>query len=581
MKTKTYGSAHGHHGHMVLECAFFLIIALASTWPLAENIHDHLPMGMEDAATVPLFNVWTIWWNADRLASGYKEYWDAPIFHPTEKPFSFSEPMPLSALAAPIVWGTGNRILAYNALLLLSLMLNGWAAYSLLNALGFHRIMALIGGAMIELLPLLHSWLGVLQLVPVFGILWLFAALYRFGQHPTLRGGALSGVSYGLVYLLCSYYGLFLALPLVIAGGWLIKDQLGQPEMWAGLMVGILTAALLCLPVAVAQHHSTSAHQLVHTRQYLSQLSADFPDYLFSPWPQLIKIKALAGMERYALFKLNPGWVKVGLALLGTAWGLITQNRRCWTLFCLTLLGSSFVLSLGPLLEISGWAPYMLLVNILPGFAQARNVFRFAVFAQMALALLAMLGLQGGMEMIRRFRFFRLPSMAYRMASVLLIAVGITAVAETLPAGQPLYTVPDYALNHAWIKWLDTRTPADTHIICIPFPSKPDVVSYERETVWMYWQTFHQRKMVNGYSGFFPKPFLDLKIRMVDSSMRELIDHLIHLNVDYCVVDHNSSYGESIRQYDAYHQDIKMVFRDHQARIDIYRLTGTSSGFFR
>ncbi len=572
MKTRNDGLADVRHGRIILRCAFFLIIALASTWPLAKNVHDHLPLGMEDAATVPLFNVWTIWWNADRLASGYKGYWNAPIFHPTEKAFAFSEPMPLSALAAPIIWVTGNRILAYNTLLLLSIVLNGWVAYSLLKVLHFHRIIALIGGAMIELLPLIHSWLGVLQLVPVFGILWMFMALYQFGQHPTLWRGALLGLSYGLVYLMCSYYGLFLALPLVIAGGWLVKDRLGQPKMWAGLMIGILIAALLCLPITAAQHHSTSTNQLAHTKQYLGQLSADFPDYLFSPWLQLIDVKAFAGMERYALFKLNPGWVKMGLAIIGIAWGLITRKRRCWTLFCLTILGASFVLSLGPLLEFSGWNPYMLIVNTIPGFAQARNVFRFAIFMQMTLALLAILGLQGGMEAIRRLKF---SPMAYRMTYVVLIAIGITAVAEIFPAGQPLYKTPSYALNHAWVKWLGTQTPADSNIICIPFPSKPDVVSYEHETEWMYWQTFHQRKMVNGYSGFFPTPFLNLKIRMVDSSMREIIDHLIRLGVDYCVVKHNSAYGESIREHAEYNQDIKIVFRDDRAQIDIYRLTKT------
>jgi hypothetical protein len=75
--------------HM-LPALLYLFLAIASTWPLAGALLTHLPLGMEAAATVPLFNVWTVWWNADRAASGFSGYWDAPIFYPTEKTFAFS-----------------------------------------------------------------------------------------------------------------------------------------------------------------------------------------------------------------------------------------------------------------------------------------------------------------------------------------------------------------------------------------------------------------------------------------------------------------------------------------------------------
>jgi len=118
---------------MAIEAVFFLILALASTWPLARHVHDHLPLGTEEAATVPLFNLWTVWWNADRAAAGYQGYWRAPIFHPADDAFSYSEPMVLSLVAAPLIWLTENRILAYNFLLLLALWLNGWTACRLLR----------------------------------------------------------------------------------------------------------------------------------------------------------------------------------------------------------------------------------------------------------------------------------------------------------------------------------------------------------------------------------------------------------------------------------------------------------------
>src|SRR5258708_1206453 len=64
-------------------------LALWSTWPLLRNPATTLPLGPSQVATVPLFNLWTIWWNADRLRHGLKEYWEAPIFYPERDTFAF------------------------------------------------------------------------------------------------------------------------------------------------------------------------------------------------------------------------------------------------------------------------------------------------------------------------------------------------------------------------------------------------------------------------------------------------------------------------------------------------------------
>ena len=44
------------------------------------------------------------------------------------------------------------------------------------------------------------------------------------------------------------------------------------------------------------------------------------------------------------------------------------------------MLVAAFLLSLGPRLSLAGWSPYVLLMDWYPGMAQARNVYRFAVF---------------------------------------------------------------------------------------------------------------------------------------------------------------------------------------------------------
>jgi hypothetical protein len=80
-----------------------LAAALLSTWPLALHLTSAVPLGTETAATIPLFDLWTLWWAGGRLRHGFAALWNAPIFNPTSGAFAFSEPMLLpGVLAAPL-----------------------------------------------------------------------------------------------------------------------------------------------------------------------------------------------------------------------------------------------------------------------------------------------------------------------------------------------------------------------------------------------------------------------------------------------------------------------------------------------
>lgn len=138
-------------GHVrILEGLLYASLAAVATWPLARHLTSHLPMGTEPVATVPLFNLWTLWWNADRLQALYTGYWDARIFHPVRGAFAFSEPQPLTGLVAAVLTGmSASRTFGYNAVLLLGLTLNGWVASRLLAALGMRWSVCLVGGAMV------------------------------------------------------------------------------------------------------------------------------------------------------------------------------------------------------------------------------------------------------------------------------------------------------------------------------------------------------------------------------------------------------------------------------------------------
>ena len=166
--------------------ALYCVLSMVINWPLVGSLTTHISYGHEEQITVPMLNLWTVWWNADRVADGFRGYWNSPIFFPTQKTFVFSEAQPSSMIVAPIVWLTDNRGLAYNIYQLLIIALNGFSAHQLFRRLGHMRWLAFCGGFMSQILPFVIWQLGVVQLTTIFGIHWtLHAVLDLFGTGKT------------------------------------------------------------------------------------------------------------------------------------------------------------------------------------------------------------------------------------------------------------------------------------------------------------------------------------------------------------------------------------------------------------
>jgi len=228
----------------------------------------------------------------------------------------------------------------------------------------------------------------------------------------------------------------------------------------------------------------------------------------------------------------------------------------------------AFLLSLGPRFEIAGWSPYQSLA-CLPGFAQARSIFRFGVFVQLSVVFLAAGGLQGLWQLGTN----RFPNRRWRWCiHGLAIVLGTIGATELWPPAQRLFFVPG-AQMHSWANWLKNNTAPDSVIVHLPFPKGKTVVDYEPTALAMYAQTIHQRRMANGYSAFFPKTYRQLRERLKgfpnSSSFSAIHDH----GIDYCVVD---LYQIPHYEIDARAQSptatMTLVFTDPTERVGIYRV---------
>ncbi|GAB4581569.1 MAG: hypothetical protein Fur0022_43180 [Anaerolineales bacterium] len=239
----------------VLRFSFYLVTAVMLTWPLVLHLPTHLPLGTETAATVPLFNLWTLIWNVQALTQGYAGYWNAPIFYPEAGTFGLSDPQPLTGMIFAVPYFLShNPVFAYNVVFLLFLMLNGWAASS--PAFLASKQEGEKGGWLVGLfaqsLPFVTREWGVLQLVAVFPVMFALRAVVRFGRQPSLREGLALGGWVAVTFLTSSYYGLFLVLVLPL-GSVLARQEHFHWRNLLNLFAGAALAGVLLWPVLSAQ----------------------------------------------------------------------------------------------------------------------------------------------------------------------------------------------------------------------------------------------------------------------------------------------------------------------------------------
>lgn len=514
-----------------------------------------------------MFNAWTIWWNADRAANSYAKYWDAPIFYPTKNAFAFSEPQPLSILVAPVWWSSGSLVLTYNAYLWLSLTLNGFLTLLFLRSLKVADSLALVGGAGILLLPIVHWQLGVLQLVPVWPIIWTWLAFSKLllrdsGESTSfpIRVGIELGLAAAVTVFSSAHHALFLAL-LMVLSAWTLGRQLKQIETWNSLLIGVLVSVLLSASILLHLHKMKSISNFTRPIETVEQLSLNLSDYGNVYGHTLVpSIKS----SRY--WQVSPGWLKWPFTLLGIIACLLHHRYRNLGYFLACVGVLSVVFSFGTNLAVADFKIWPWLVDNVPGFAQVRSAFRFGYFAQMVVVLTACLGFS------QLYQLAETRSKAWQVkalhCSIWLIAVVV--MCDPWPRTPRLGVLPERT-DAQWILHLKEVKPRA--LFCLPMAGGSDVRDFEITTEWMLYACYHRIPLVDGYSGFNPQSYWDLQEAVLSRELdAEILEQLCKNGVEMMAVDRKRFKVPFADEAQIGKVSVKCVLHDDSAGIDLYKL---------
>jgi len=481
----TIAAAESRRRDLARSAALFAAYALVTvwwSWPGIWNWSTKVAYdtgGLDELANADFYLItWTLSWVSHALATHPAALFDGNTYFPAKLTVAYSENLlGYVPLFAPVYWLSDNPILALNVMGALTYPLGALFTYRFARLYMGDVAAALSGFFYVFTLarytspPHFHV-LGS-QYFPLIALAteqWLRRAELR---HALLLFVALTLQSLSSAYFL---YAVFLMVcPFVAAAAWHHRAVLDRRRV-----VGLIVAGLAATGVVTAFMWP----YLVLRAQGL-MISYDEGHTAFGLIPLFARLFLIK-----VLFPWGIGWIGCALAVIGL---LAREPTARWPKrLALVLVVVGCLSALGPRISIGSvelWSPYVLLRDYVPGFATARKPGRFAVIAQLGLALLVGLGAE---QILRRAR----PRVAALAAAA--IAVAALALMAPFPA-LPLHVVPVHGAIPPAYRWLREHG-GGRAVLELPRATGFDGGGYRA-----YLSTAHWQPIVEGYAANAPE----------------------------------------------------------------------------
>jgi hypothetical protein len=331
-------------GFFALAAFAYSVLTAALTWPLALHPRSLVPSDIGD----PLLNTWILWWNTQAVPLT-DAWWNAPQFAPIEGTLAFSEHLlGLTPITSPIIWLTGDPLLAYNAAFFLAFPLSAIGAHFLVYSITRRHDLGVIAGLIYAFAPYRLPQIAHVQVLSAYWMPVALAALHRFldfrlkaeatlpaeaGSHKfgvvasafRRKSGAwlfLFAAAWLLQALACGYYFIFLSVLIVFWLAWFarsVRTVLPILGAWA-------IAAACLAPVLYGYWWASRTYGLGRTLIEIRAFSADIAS-LFKAGEVSLTWGWLRAVQRPES-DLFPGATVLLLAVAGliVAWRLAARE---------------------------------------------------------------------------------------------------------------------------------------------------------------------------------------------------------------------------------------------------------------
>jgi hypothetical protein len=531
---------------------FACILAVLLTWPQATQLTSAVA-AHHDAQ----FSIWRLGWIAHALATAPQHLFDANIFHPTRGTLAFSDATLLEGLVgAPLFWLGCPPTLVYNLLLLGGIAASGAAMFLLARHITASTPASLVATTVFTLLPYRVEHVMHLELQWTMFIPLTFLAWHRFVERRRWQDGAFAGLALGLQMLACVYYGAFLAMTLAVFVPALVVAD-GRPQVFRlvpGMGAGLAVAAALTVPFALPYLNAAETLGSRDTAE-IARYSAMPINYLATTSQNIVwgwTADRWGGSE----LRLFPGAVSVLLVAASLAF----TPRRHVLVYAATA-ACAFELSLG-----SHGHVYPLLAERIPALQGFRALSRFGAIASCAWALLAALGLQAIV--------LRLQGSSTRRLAVALV-LGLMFVEY---ANRPMSLMPAEPVEPADVYRVVARAAQPGSIIELPLPDLKHLPGWDPQ--YQVWSLWHWRPLVNGYSGYHPRDYIDTVLRMRtfpdEATVNRLRAHAVRFVIVHRAFYDQQAYADLMLRF-ASSPVLRPwgAYRDPVGMADIFELVGS------
>jgi hypothetical protein len=463
---------------------FYVLATGVMTWPLVNYSAFSTASYPGDARLI----IWTLAWDNHATINGLPLF-ESNIYHPARDSLAHNDHLfGISLFTLPIYAVSGNPVLAYNAIWVLSFLLNAIAMHLLLRRYVRDDLAACAGSLVFafSFYKMLHGH-GHLQQVWTWLLPVSVMSLYGWARRPMLTRAFIWAAAVVLQALSSWYLAVIAGLlqVAIVADVALSRSDDGKTRpLWHLAIAGIAGAAAVW---PFARHYGAFAVPAVSEA---ALYSADLGAFLIPPentWlGQLMLTRGWSGPRWiWGEQTLYLGWI---VLLLSAAGILEVIRRRHWRLLAVYggLVTIGFALSLGP--SEQSWTPFEAL-SLLPGIGSFRAPARFTVLLLLGLAVFVSLGAQWILAVGRRGRVLLLVLVPLMLSEYWVVKfpngkpqrfdVPPIYRAEALGNAKAIVSLPDYYGKPQWF-------------------FEPD---------YLYYSTGHWRPIVNGYGRSSPPEY--------------------------------------------------------------------------